>query len=173
LYYESSNVMSIWTCALLCLNLKSNTPPHTHTHTHTECTQTFPDWLDKEIIIIIIIIIINTRWEATQRVMAAKLTRLTCKIAIHLLLVAESCTLCSFRSRPVRKLLDAHSCVRVCVKCSDISVVWRWATGWTIGVLGFDSQRGLEIFVLATASRPALGSAQLPIQRVPGALSRG
>jgi hypothetical protein len=33
---------------------------------------------------------INTRWEATQRVVAAKLTRLTHKIAIQLHLVAES-----------------------------------------------------------------------------------
>jgi hypothetical protein len=50
---------------------------------------------------------INIRWEATQRVMAAKLTRLAHKIAIQLLLVAESCTICSSRSRrPVRKLLD-------------------------------------------------------------------
>jgi hypothetical protein len=48
-----------------------------------------------------------TRWEATQKVMAAKLTRLTHKIAIKLHLVAESCTICSSRSRrPVRKLLD-------------------------------------------------------------------
>jgi hypothetical protein len=47
----------------------------------------------------------NTRWEATQRVMAAKLTRLTHKIAIQLHLVAESCTICSSRSRwQVRKL---------------------------------------------------------------------
>jgi hypothetical protein len=50
---------------------------------------------------------INSRWEATQRVMAAKLTRLTHRIAIQLHLVAESCTICSSRSRwPVRKLLD-------------------------------------------------------------------
>jgi hypothetical protein len=50
---------------------------------------------------------INTRWEGTQRVMAAKLTRLTYKIAIQLHLVAENCTICSSRSRrPVRKLLD-------------------------------------------------------------------
>jgi hypothetical protein len=49
----------------------------------------------------------NPRWEATQRFMAAKLTRLTHKIAIHLHLVAESCIICSSRSRrPVRKLLD-------------------------------------------------------------------
>jgi hypothetical protein len=49
----------------------------------------------------------NTRWEATQRVMTAKLTRLTHRIAIQLHLVAESCTICSSRSsRPVRKLSD-------------------------------------------------------------------
>jgi len=39
--------------------------------------------------------------------MAAKLTRLTHKIAIQLHLVADSCTICSYRSRwPVRKLFD-------------------------------------------------------------------
>jgi hypothetical protein len=55
-------------------------------------------------------IIIKTRWEATQRVMAAKLTRLTHKIAIQLHLVAESCTICSSHARwPVRKLLDTLS----------------------------------------------------------------
>jgi len=44
--------------------------------------------------------------------MAAKLTRLIHKIAIHLHLVAESCTIRSSRSRrPVRKLLDAPSSV--------------------------------------------------------------
>jgi hypothetical protein len=54
--------------------------------------------------------IINTRWEATQRVMMAKLTRLTHKIAIQLHLVAESYTICSSRSRlPVRNLLEAPS----------------------------------------------------------------
>jgi hypothetical protein len=59
---------------------------------------------------------INTRWEATQRVMAAKFTRLTHKIAIQLHLVAKSCTICISRSRwPVRKLLDTPSCVCVCV----------------------------------------------------------
>jgi hypothetical protein len=46
--------------------------------------------------------------------MAAKLTRLTHKIAIQLHLVAESCTICSSRSRgPVRKLLDTPSYCRV------------------------------------------------------------
>jgi hypothetical protein len=42
--------------------------------------------------------------------MAAKLTRLVHKIAIQLHLMAESCTICSSRSRrPVRKLLDTPS----------------------------------------------------------------
>jgi hypothetical protein len=42
--------------------------------------------------------------------MAAKLNRLTHKIAMQLHLVAESCTICSSSSRrPVRKLLDTPS----------------------------------------------------------------
>jgi hypothetical protein len=53
---------------------------------------------------------INTRWEATQRFRAAKLTRLTHKISIQLHLLADSCTICSSCSRrPVRKLLDTRS----------------------------------------------------------------
>jgi hypothetical protein len=40
-----------------------------------------------------------------------------------------------------------------------------------IGDLGFDSRRGLGIFVFATASRTALGLIQPPIQWVTGALS--
>jgi hypothetical protein len=53
---------------------------------------------------------INTRWEASQGVMVANLTRLTHKIAIKLHLVAQSCTICSSRSRrPVRKLLDTSA----------------------------------------------------------------
>jgi hypothetical protein len=54
----------------------------------------------------------NTRWEATKRITEAKLTRLTHEIATQLRLVAESCTICSSRSRrPVRKLLDTPSYV--------------------------------------------------------------
>jgi hypothetical protein len=51
--------------------------------------------------------------------------------------------------------------------------VQRWATGLTIGVLGFGSRRGLGIFLFTTASRTALGSTQPPIQWVTGALSLG
>jgi len=41
-------------------------------------------------------------------IMAAKRTRLTHKIAIQLHMVADSCTICSSRSRrPVWKLSDA------------------------------------------------------------------
>jgi hypothetical protein len=54
----------------------------------------------------------NTRWEATQRVMAPKLTRLTHKLATQLHLLAESYTISSSRSRrSVRKLLDTPSYV--------------------------------------------------------------
>jgi hypothetical protein len=43
--------------------------------------------------------------------------------------------------------------------------------GWAIGVLVFDSRRGLGIFLFTTASRTTLGPTQPPIQWVPGALS--
>jgi hypothetical protein len=60
---------------------------------------------------------INTGWEATQRVIAAKLTILTHRIAIQLHLVAESCTICSSRSRrPVRKLFDLPSYIAWCLQ---------------------------------------------------------
>jgi hypothetical protein len=50
--------------------------------------------------------------EETQRVMVAKRTILTHKITIQLHLVAESCIICSSRSRwSVRKLLDTPSYV--------------------------------------------------------------
>jgi hypothetical protein len=51
--------------------------------------------------------------------------------------------------------------------------VWRWATGWTIGILRFDSRQGLGIFLFTTASRTALGPTQPPTQWLPGALSLG
>jgi hypothetical protein len=74
------------------------------------CIQRFPDGVDNEINIKI-----NTCLEGKQRIMAAKLTRQTHKIVIQLHLVAESCTICSSRSRlPVLKLLDTPSYFVTC-----------------------------------------------------------
>jgi hypothetical protein len=89
------------------------------------CIQKFPDWFDNEI---------NNNnnnnnnnkhsWEAIQRVMAAKLTRLTHKIAIQLHLAAESCTICSSRSRrPVRKLLNTPSYVITVIGISSLTTI--------------------------------------------------
>jgi hypothetical protein len=73
--------------------------------------QKFPDCVNNEIKT-------NTRSEATQRVMAAKLTRLTHKITIQLHLMAETCTIRSSSSRmPVRKLLDMPS--------HDLPLLWE------------------------------------------------
>jgi hypothetical protein len=64
-----------------------------------------------------------THWEATRRVMAAKLTRPTHKIVIQLRLVAQSCTICSSRSRrPVRKLLVTPPYLMMLV--SDTKQLW-------------------------------------------------
>jgi len=53
--------------------------------------------------------------------MGAKLTRLAHKTAIQLHLVAESCTICSTRSRrPVRKFLDTLSCSNYQINCTSI-----------------------------------------------------
>jgi hypothetical protein len=49
----------------------------------------------------------------------------------------------------------------------------RFQTGCMIGVRGFDSQRGLGIFLFSTASRPAPGPNQPPIQWSLGTLSPG
>jgi hypothetical protein len=62
---------------------------------------------------------------------------------------------------------------------TELSLFMVWSVdialgyGLDDGVLGFDSQRGLGIFLFTTASRPALGPTMLPIQWVPGALSLG
>jgi hypothetical protein len=55
--------------------------------------------------------------------------------------------------------------------CRHLAQLTTKNGGWTIGVLGFDSRQGLGIFLFDTASRPALGPTQPPIQLVRGALS--
>jgi hypothetical protein len=45
--------------------------------------------------------------------------------------------------------------------------------GWMMGVPGFDSRRGLGIFLFTTASTTALGPTQPPITWVPRALFLG
>jgi hypothetical protein len=54
----------------------------------------------------------------------------------------------------------------ICLTAVVAQSVQRWATGWTIGVLGFDSRRWLGIFLFTTASRTALVPTQPPIQWV-------
>jgi hypothetical protein len=48
--------------------------------------------------------------------------------------------------------------------------IFNFCTTYTI-IIGFDSRRGLGIFLFNTASRMALGPTQSPIQWVPGPLS--
>jgi hypothetical protein len=137
--------------------------------------------------------------------MAAKLTRPSHKIATQLHLVAESCNICSSRSRqPIWKVLDTPSyviCLVLCVSRIRPSGLLRfrissatmnpfrcfgrtlWTGSWGgsvsigprlgAGRPGFVSRQGLEIFLLATASRPALGPTQPPIKWIPGILSPG
>jgi len=59
-----------------------------------------------------------------------------------------------------------------------ISLLRGTATGWTTGVLGFDSRRGLGLFLITTASRTALGPTQPPIEMgttgsIPGGKATG
>jgi hypothetical protein len=107
-----------------------------------EYIQKFADWVDKYTLTTI-----KTRWEATQRIMAAKLTILTHKTAIQLHLVAESCTICSSRSRrPLWKLLDSPS-----------YGVWSWRRDWLTPCIVFLSPSrkilGLVAYHIKTDSR--------------------
>jgi hypothetical protein len=100
------------------------TDTHTHTHTLTRLFPKVSGLSHNEITTI------NTRWEATQRVMAAKLTRLTHKIAIQLHLLAESCIICSSRSRrSVRKLLDTPSYTEIRLKSILEKHLWTVCKG--------------------------------------------
>jgi hypothetical protein len=58
-------------------------------------------------------------------------------------------------------------------KVGQDTVVGKGTFNVHTGNRGFDSRRGLGIFLFTTAFRMALGPTQPPIQRVPGALSLG
>jgi len=63
--------------------------------------------------------------------MAAKLTGLTHRIAIQLHLVAESCTICSSRSRrPIRLLFDTPS-YTIAVLCFPRNAIHAILTWWS------------------------------------------
>jgi hypothetical protein len=107
--------------------------------------------------------------------MAAKLTRLTHKIAIKLHLVAESCTILSSRSRrPVRKLLDtpsyAQSCtvfIFSCLKFRELRALCiasvRGAQ-WDIVFVRLQPFRGLSLNSVLDDGRPA-GALCLGVKR--------
>jgi hypothetical protein len=104
------------------------------------CIQKFPDAVDNEITLTTI----NTRWEATQSVMAAKITRLAHKIARQLHLVAESCIICSSRSRrPVRILSDTPLYIQSCIQKVSGS-----KCGWVNGYL-IEHCRGYPVHISA------------------------
>jgi hypothetical protein len=78
--------------------------------------------------------------------MAAKLTRQTHKIAIQLHLVADSCTICSSRSRrPVRKLLDTPSYNRrFNIACHSVRS-WTRATQLSVSQSTLFSRRNAPV----------------------------
>jgi hypothetical protein len=52
-------------------------------------------------------------------------------------------------------------------------IAQRYSAGLRLDDRGFESQQGLGNVIFTTASKPALGPTQSPIQWVPGALSLG
>jgi hypothetical protein len=103
--------------------------------------------------------------------MAAKFTRMIHKIVMQLHLVADSCTICSFRSRrPVRKLLDTPSYYISGSRNSSVSVVTRLR----VGRPGYESEQGEGFFFrhrLQTDSAARPTSYQVVIGGGGGALS--
>jgi hypothetical protein len=78
----------------------------------------------------------------------------------------------TIRRAPARRNTTILTMIYV-VRMVYSSVGIRWATGWMSEVLGFDSWRGLGIFLFTIVSRTALEPTQPPIQWIPGALSLG
>jgi hypothetical protein len=99
---------------------------------------------------------INTHWEATQRVVAAKFTRLTHKIAIQLHIFAENCTICSSLSRrPVRKRLDTPSYLFTYLLTYSVvqDIPWKadsQSTCQTVACFLYGTRRFITIFTKAS-----------------------
>jgi hypothetical protein len=73
------------------------------------CIQTFPDWIDKDIYAYLWYYSLRSNTKGY----GAKLTRMIHKIAIQLRLLAESCTICSSRSRRPETFGYTHVCLYV------------------------------------------------------------
>jgi hypothetical protein len=103
IYNKYASFKSIYFYTYTRARARARTHTHTHTHTHIYIYIYICDGVSKsfrtESITKYTLTTINTRWEATQRVMVAKLTRLTHKMAIYLHLVTESCIIYSSRLR--------------------------------------------------------------------------
>jgi hypothetical protein len=67
--------------------------------------------------------------------------------------------LCTLNTLPLSNLAVMDNFLMVTREMRAVipQLVQRWATGWTIGVLGFDSRQGLGTFLFTTGSRTALG----------------
>jgi hypothetical protein len=95
------------------------------------------------------------------------------KLTTHLRLVPRSKNAWSYTSTPQYGFIAWCSVKKSTGTTLTFNKHTESATGWTIGVLGFVSRRGLGIFLFTIASRPALGPTQPPTQWEPGALSLG
>jgi hypothetical protein len=80
---------------------------------------------------------------------------------------------------PIVQPLAAPVYLKVRVRCASILFheyniqLSGISLGYGLDVRGFESWQGLGIFLFTTASRPAVGPTQPPIQWVPGAPSPG
>jgi hypothetical protein len=80
---------------------------------------------------------------------------------------------CVYRSEHIFTLLFVYLNVYFVTGAAIAQAVQCLTTGWTIGRSRFDPRQGHRIFLLALASRPALGPTQPHIRWVPGVLSPG
>jgi hypothetical protein len=76
----------------------------------------------------------------------------------------------TFQWRQTKTLIYIYIYIYI---CGVLQCFIRHSDGLWAGRPGFDSRQGHEILPYSTASRPALGPTQAPIQWAPGALSSG